>query len=277
MRLIPRHSALLLFSLLCVGFSPAFSQSAKEVEDRILRDFDRINYLRDRPTNKSVDSLLTINRKLLKYIVKACNNNPELIKADFKRVAVENQMNIVTSEDGRMRIYNWDTQRGGAGNYFDAIVQFQLTDSTTGVSVLNDISREQDGSGESHTGEWYSKIVTVNKKSGHPFYLVQSKAIYTGKDNEYFIDAYMISMFVRKLVPISVFYNKEKARSTISVPYVATGLNDNNPEIRVSGDKQRVFVPVMNQVNEFATGKYDVYVFDGNNYVLDKKAGVSLE
>jgi hypothetical protein len=126
----------------------ASAQSAKEVEDRILADFARINYLRDRPGDKSLDTLLTINKKLLRYLVNACNNNPNLLTADFKRVAVEDQMNILTSEDGKVRIYNWDTQKGGAGNYFNALVQFRINDSVTAVSVLNDISRERNGTGE---------------------------------------------------------------------------------------------------------------------------------
>ncbi len=111
----------------------------------------------------------------------------------------------------------------------------------------------------------------MQKKNGHSFYMMVSKATYTGKDNEYFLDAYMISPFY-KLAPVSVFYKKEEGRASLTVPYQTSPLNENNPEIRISGDKQRIFVPVMNQMNEAATGKIDVYIYDGNNYVFDKNA-----
>jgi hypothetical protein len=177
-------------------------------------------------------------------------------------------MNILTSDDGYVRIYNWDTQKGSAGSYFDAVVQYRINDSTTGVSVLNDISKEPDGTGEARCGEWYTRLVTMQKKNGHPFYLFLSKSIYSDKASEFFIDAYMLSFYT--LSPISVFINNTRARSTLSVPFEASAFSERLPEIRVTQDKAKVFVPGVNKIDGVPTGKYDVYVYDGNNFVYDK-------
>jgi hypothetical protein len=257
-----------LCSLLFVFFlAPCFSvhgQSANEVQERILRDFARIISLRDKPSDKATDTVEMVNRKLLKYLVKACISNPSLLKADFKRVTDEGQMNILTSEDGVVRIYNWDTQRGGATIYYNAIAQFRIDDSTTGVAVLNDISRDANGAA-GNSGEWYSKICTVERKHNSTAYLLVSKAMYTPHSKESFVDAYTLSY--RRFVPTHIFVNKSKYLTTLSVAYQGT---EANPEIRVSADKKNVFVPIVNNVNQTVTGKYQLYVFDGSNYVLEK-------
>jgi hypothetical protein len=250
---------------LMMGF-PAYSQSAKEVEGRILSDLEHINRLRDKPSNKATDSLIVINSKLMKYLAKACKNNPALLKADFKKSAVDEQMNILTSEDGKMRIYNWDAQIGSAATYYSALVQYYVDDSTTGVTIMNDASAEiESGSGEKNTGEWYSKIHMVERKHNYPAYLLIGKSRYTPRSMECFIDAYAI--YYGKLNATNVFMNKNQYSSSVSAAYHAA---DDNPDIRVANDKQHVFIPAVNKMTDFATGKYHIYTFDGNNYVFDK-------
>src|SRR5206468_3204172 len=108
-----RNKAFLFSYLVLFLSTSAYSQTEQQVEARILRDFGRMNKLREKKSDKATDSLEMINHKLLRYLVKACINNPKLLKAPFKGVP-EEQMNILSSEDGAVRIYNWDTQRGGA-------------------------------------------------------------------------------------------------------------------------------------------------------------------
>lgn len=249
---------------LCCGVG-AYGQTAREVEDRILHDFERINRLRDRPSERVTDSLIAVNHRLLKYLTKACKSNSGLIKADMKRASVDDQMNILTSEDGKVRIFNWDTQIGSSAVYYNAIMQYYVNDSTTDVAILNDVSESFSKSGEKNPGEWYTKVSVVSRKNNYPCYLLVGKAVYTPKNMEYFIDAYAI--YYGKLHSTTAFADKTKLLSSMSVAYHAT---DDNPEIRVAGDKQHIFVPVVNKMTDVATGKSRIYTFDGNNYVFDK-------
>jgi hypothetical protein len=246
------------------------AQSPTEVEDYILEAFRKINYLRDRPSEKATDSLKLLNKQLLRYLLKAGKNNDLLLTADMKRVSVEDQMNVLTSDDGKVRIFNWDTETGGAVNYFDAIVLFRVNDTTIATAVLNDVAKKPDGSGEERNGEWYTKLNTVTNKAGRVYYLFSSKAMYSIKSKEFFLDAYTI--YGGKLHPAPLFIYKNTTLYSLNVACVSTLTNDVNPEIRVTGNKQRVLAPIINKIDEYPTGKYAVYVFDGNNYVFDKNA-----
>ncbi len=261
---------LFVLSLGLFASARSVAQSPTEVEEYILDAFKKINYLRDRPSEKATDTLKILNKQLLRYLLKAGKNNELLLTSEMKRVSVEDQMNILTSEDGKVRIFNWDTETGAAINYFDAIVLFRVNDTTIATAVLNDVSKKPDGSGEERNGEWYTKLNTVTNKSGRVYYLFSSKAMYSIKSKEFFLDAYTI--YGGKLNPAPLFINRNTTLYSLSVACVSTLTNDVNPEIRVTGDKQRILAPIINKIDEYPTGKYAVYVFDGNNYVFDKNA-----
>lgn len=251
----------LLLVMLCVTCA-AYSQSAKDVEARIQRDFTRMARLRDKPSKKVTDTMEMINHKLVRYLEKACLNNPGLLKADLKNIA-EEQMNIQTSEDGVVRIYNWDTQTGGATAYYDALIQYKIDDSTTGVTVLNDVST-QHGAGEPNTGAWYSRICTVQRRHNSTAYLLLSTAMYTPHSKESFLDAYTIQY--RRLVPTHIFINKSKYLTSLSVAWQGSEFN---PEIRVTADKKSIFVPVVDNFRQTVSDKYQLYLFDGRDYVCE--------
>ena len=102
---------------------------------------------------------------LLKYT----SSNAQTISYNFKSL-VDSGLTIATSEDGRFKIYSWDTWTGGTMHYFRNVFQFK-----SGTKVFSK-SFGQKAEKDEGAGCYYNQIndiVSGNRK----FYITQSRAV----------------------------------------------------------------------------------------------------
>jgi hypothetical protein len=107
-------------------------------------------------------------RELKRYITAT----PASLHYPFKRLADSNYCNIITSSDGNLRIYSWDTWTGGSMHFYNQIIQYR----NKGV-VFTKIPNYAEGD----AGVFCSAIFTVTIK-GVVYYLPISNGTYSNKD-----------------------------------------------------------------------------------------------
>jgi len=164
-----KTAGILLLFLLSDSVS---GQNISTVEKKLNRSFQRIQYWHDAiyNTNKDVyDSLYAANRKFEKLLYHYTASNPETLRYDFKSLR-KNGLNISSSEDGKFRIYSWDTQTGGTMRFYRNVFQYE-SDKKTG-SEISKSDMEQDAESMYYQ---INDIVSQNKK----YYLASNTAVYS--------------------------------------------------------------------------------------------------
>ena len=88
-------------------------QNISVIEKKLNRSFQRIQYWYDtsRKNILTEDSLYAANRKFEKLLHHYTSSNPQTLKHDFKSLT-KNGLSISSSEDGKFRIYSWNTLTG---------------------------------------------------------------------------------------------------------------------------------------------------------------------
>lgn len=146
-----------------------FGQNISAIEKQLNDAFKRIEYWSSDAWKQehSYDSLEVANTRFEKLLVKYTASHPQTLKHGFKSLK-ENGLGIATSEDGKFRIYSWDTWTGGTMRFFRNVFQYESDKKVYAKAV----ETETDGD----AGCYYYQIndvVSGNKK----YYLAQNKAI----------------------------------------------------------------------------------------------------
>jgi len=247
-------------------------QSIPQIENTILKDTKRLNYLETEMQKgiDSYDSMVIISKNLLDYLKIALKKQPASISADFK---VKNTgMNILTSDDGKVRIYCWYVGRGGTALSFDALIQYK-TSTGTKVKVLNDDSKRTER--DILTGSCYTKLYTYQTNDSGTVYLEIDHVVAWNAGGEYNAGAFAIKNN-KLLWGVPFFKTSTKTKSSIGYEYDLSSkknskLDFKDINIKVSDDKQTLSIPLTTS-DGIITGKYLVYKFDGNEFVFDKSA-----
>ncbi|NIF03958.1 hypothetical protein F3J23_00775 [Chryseobacterium sp. Tr-659] len=147
-------------------------QNISIVEKKLDHSFQKIQYWHDAVSNKNpsaYDSLYAANRKFEKLLHYYTASNPESLRYNFKSLR-KNGLFISSSEDGKFRIYSWDTQTGGTMRFYRNVFQYESNKKV--YSEISESDMEQDPE------SMYYKINDLpsqNKK----YYLVQNTTIYS--------------------------------------------------------------------------------------------------
>ncbi|MCT2562506.1 hypothetical protein [Chryseobacterium herbae] len=154
----------LLLFLLASHF--AFAQKTSEIEQQLNTVFQKISP-ENKGTTEDYDSLSAANLKFEKLLLKYTGSNSETLHYDFK-VLKKNGLIMTTSEDGKFRIYSWDTWTGGTMHYFRNVFQYESNKKV--YSEATEIETEGDAQSFYYQ---MNDILSQNKK----YYLAQNKAI----------------------------------------------------------------------------------------------------
>lgn len=146
-----------------------FGQNISMIEKQLNDAFQKINYWSSdgRDQKNAYDSLAAANTKFEKLLVQYTSSHPQTINHGFKSLEKKGLI-VTTSEDGKFRIYSWDTWTGGTMHFFRNVFQYE-TDKKV-------YSKAAENQGEGDPGCYYNQIndvISDNKK----YYLTQSKAI----------------------------------------------------------------------------------------------------
>jgi hypothetical protein len=127
MRIFPPFLVVVVGLVLLI---PISAQTNAQIEARILGHVENLDKAAYRTGTGNMNALDKENRSLRAVLIRY-GTRPTLLKYDFPRLA--GKMQIVTSEDGKLRSYSWDDQEGGSGRLFETVYQYL------------------DGSGKAHT------------------------------------------------------------------------------------------------------------------------------
>ncbi|RXM52563.1 MULTISPECIES: hypothetical protein [unclassified Chryseobacterium] len=146
-----------------------FGQNISTIEKQLSKAFQKIDYWSSEGRNNenSYDSLATANTKFEKLLVQYTSSHSQTISHPFKSLEKIGLI-IATSEDGKFRIYSWDTWTGGSMHFFKNVFQYEVDKKIYSKTV--------ESQGEGDPGNYYTQvndIISENKK----YYLAQSKAI----------------------------------------------------------------------------------------------------
>ncbi|MEJ5050502.1 hypothetical protein WH221_11720 [Chryseobacterium culicis] len=146
-------------------------QNISIIEKKLDRSFQRIQYWYDARNKDSFtyDSLYAANRKFEKLLQYYTSSNPQTLRHDFKSLK-KNGLSINSSEDGKFRIYSWNTETGGTMRFYRSVFQYE-----SGKKVQSEVLKSNM---EDDAEAMYSQIndvISQNKK----YYLAQSTAVYS--------------------------------------------------------------------------------------------------
>lgn len=155
---------ILFFSILLLAV-PIFAQTPAVIEGELLADLADVSKYGSYGGTSDYDKLAAANNaideKLKKY-----GNRLDVLKYGFPKL--NGKIYVVTSKDGKFRIYSWDMQSGGTMHDFASVFQFQGKSG----KVLTWTDEDEDES----AGSFYTQIFQVTSNSG-PIYLANSNFI----------------------------------------------------------------------------------------------------
>ena len=253
--------------LIMLLFAPfAKGQSVQDVEDTMLYYIANINRLDTTyGTDGKFDSLDVYDKRLLDYLTIELVKLPATLTYDFSKLK-NTGIGILTSDDNIFRIYYWDIGGGAGSHSCDVLVQYNNMKSVN-VKVLSDVSKMDEFTVSS--GLSYGDLITQQTKIGKTIYLATGFQKIAAGLYGYSIQAFAINDSLD--TSIKIFKTPKKLLNSIEYCIEASRFNDNHPWIKISDDKQKIYIPVVTEEGE-VTSKFLVYVFDGNNYVFDKNA-----
>jgi len=156
---------LLTVSTFVLLYCPVIAQRPAALETRLLSGLRNIDKWSNYGPSADYEKLEAENDRFKKELLKG-TKAPATLTYSFSRLKKE--MYVVTSKDGRLRIYSWDRQTGGTMHDFDSVYQYR---GKSGKVHSWSATNEEDSA-----GVFYHDLFQVDSSSG-PIYLAVSTFI----------------------------------------------------------------------------------------------------
>lgn len=244
---------ILLLILLCSG--KLFAQT--DAEQQVRTYLDRIQYWRYEyspedsgvnPNANTQDSLLTANKQLQTFLL---SGNTSSIQPSE---SLENVgLRIVSSDDKTLRIYSWNTETGDEKHKYQSVLEYKTAAGTKTIPGTDDNE--------------YTKIYTVG--NGRKYYLAMYSNILSVKDALKGVKVFAINNTIEDadiLRTPSGLSNKTEYTYDYSANFSFKKMKEENV---IHMEKQKLYIPEVKE--DKTTGNWLVYIFDGKEFVLDKK------
>ncbi len=103
------------------------AQNISVIEKQLNSAFQRIDYWSSegRDHKDAYDSLASANTKFENLLVRYTSSHPATLHHDFKSLEKTGFI-TATSEDGKFRVYSWDTQTGGTMHFLRMFTSTKL-------------------------------------------------------------------------------------------------------------------------------------------------------
>lgn len=257
------HKLVVPLLLLIFSFS-AFAQSNAKIEQELVDAIKDVQKYSTYGSSYDEDKLSKANEvfeeKLLKY-----TKIPSTLNYKFSEL--NKLMFNATSDDGKFRIFSWDTESGGTMHEFSRIYQFQSADGK--VYSKGEETAEEDGG----AGSFVTDVFTIDTKDGR-VYVVCSTFIGSTNDHYQSADLFKIEGETIK-DKINLIKTKSGLTSKLSFEYNFFSVVDRKerPIRLISYDKKTktLKIPVVINDKEFPNGrvtnKFISYQFDGTYFV----------
>jgi hypothetical protein len=173
---------LVISIFLLVIAAPAAAQGNARIEAELVEAFKDVRKYSTYVSGGDAEKLSRANQvfkeKLLKY-----TEIPSTLAYEFREL--DKYMHNAVSEDGRLRIYSWDTEEGGTMRFFDRVYQYRGADGKV-------YSRSDPPADEYYPGSFALKIFHLGTKSGR-IYIVSAMSVGTSIDYYQSADVYKIT------------------------------------------------------------------------------------
>lgn len=205
------------------------------------------------------DSLSFYSNRFGSELKQLINENPQSLSYAFDSLQSAGACQIATSQDGRFRIYSWDTWLGGTMHFYDNIFQYK-TDK--GVITFKNTKVEGEPSG------YYSEIYD-RKRGEEMFYLAISNGVLSTSDRSQTIKNYCVVS--NQLVDSTkLFHTSIMDYESIGFGYNFFSVADREERplklIVVDEDNTRVLIPIVLGEGE-VSNRFIVYKWDGKQFV----------
>lgn len=250
----------LLFVFTLIFSLSAFGQSIQTIEKELVGQLENLNRNSSYAGNSDYDSLTKANEVFTQSLLKH-TKNPLTLKHKFTEL--DKLLIMATSEDGKFRVYSWDTEDGGTMHNFNKIYQYQAADG----KVYSRLDDNNEGAPFVH------KIQTLDTKNGK-VYLVFSTGIGSTKFRYDTVNLYKISGNALD-DKVKLIRTKEGLTNKISFTYDFFSVVD-EPErpidlILFEKATNTLKIPIVLETKEFPDGavtkRFISYKFNGTNFV----------
>jgi hypothetical protein len=252
-KITPSLLFLFICTFVCMHSSYA-QQSEKKIKAYIRGQLKKID-------TGNGDMLVKENVKLMNYLAKVCAKDSATLHMKF--AGLGDDFKVVSADDGKMRVYYWDT-------HIDKTVYFVLAQfqSESGIHLArwNDDSGKIESIGRGIFTP--SRVASIKTADSSTVYLVISNVRIGQSTLLEKVEAYVIDD--KRLMEKDFFKTGADTKNMISTNYDPTYESNYNVKstLHLSKDKQKLYIPLV--VNSVLKKNSLVYVFDGNNYVFDK-------
>lgn len=267
----------IIYSLLVfiIGITTGSAQEAHRLamEQTMSEYVEQIKRFADDTTKEGKKSLWAANIGLMSYLKSMADLNPQIFTDEFQKVGYIdgnlNGINIISSEDKKLRLYCWDTWTSTGLHRFNTLAQYRVGDVIETVTWA-DISERPGKMGK--VQDCFSEINTVYDKNNTPIYLVMSFSINDGNEGGHELSAFVIDSLLSPK-PVFNFYGELKTTLKVSRDKAVKGLwTEDDTNIKISPDGRAVYVPVVrNTHSKKLPGpnekSYHVYQFNGTEFV----------
>ncbi|RVT98164.1 hypothetical protein EOD41_17485 [Mucilaginibacter limnophilus] len=246
--------------ILLICYLPVFTaaQSVTKLEADLLRAFDRIDYWYQNRSNPGGDDSLenanvVFGKKLKNYTGKYSFtiSHPfnQLTKAGLK---------VVTSADGLLRIYSWDTSLGGTMHKFRNIAQYKSGTKVYSTLLITDKAGFEPFYSDIYpiNTEEKTYYLSINKSILSSAYLVQGVRVFTIEHDKLNINA--------KLIKTKSGLNYRLDVDSDLSADVNKGIGE-QPELQFYPKTQALKVPLITSKGKI-TNKFIVYKFTGKYF-----------
>jgi hypothetical protein len=245
--------------VLLAAVGSATAQTPAAVEREILKCLNEIarsgTYSGDYDETKNEQA----NERLKQTLVRN-GDRLEILQYAFPKL--KNEMSVVTSRDGRLRVYSWDLQTGGTMHDYETVIQYQSKSGAVHTWTGDDTQDES-------AGAFTTQIFQLGSNIG-PIYLANSTFIAQGNIHGQSIE--LIRINGEKLEWPKLIRTRSGLQNSIDFSYDPSSLG-NRPERIVFFDaaKQSFGFPVVVEDEEFGNGRvtnrFITYRFDGRHFV----------
>lgn len=209
---------------------------------------------------QDIDSLMYYDSLYHHTLINYIQNNPNSFKESFTALASQNLLNVITSEDKKMKIYSWESFDNGSMRFYKVMFQYKV-----GKEIKTQIMQVEDPTDPLYN---FTSIYTLNSKE-KTYYIALSKNKASNKDVSESIHVFTIETD-------SVNYNNplfKTSRATynrIDVPYDFFSISDNEGQIIMYLPKEKIVkIPIVTE-DGMVTPRYIIYKFNGQNFIHTK-------
>lgn len=252
--------------ILCLFCFPAFAQEEEESNAEIERDLVAAigevqkysNYGSASDDEKLSEANEVFKEKLLRY-----TKIPATL--DYKFDKLNELMRNAASEDGRFRVFSWDTEDGGTMHNFSKVYQYRGADGK--------VYSKTDGLTEGDAGSFVYDVFTLDTRSGK-VYIVCTNFI--GSTQDHYQSANLFKIEGGKISDqAKLIKTKSGLTNTLGFGYNFFSVVDRSERpiklITFDPKTKTLKIPVVIADAEFPNGrvtdKFIAYKFNGANFV----------